>query len=95
MAHYLYILHSKLTNAYYTGETHDLEERITKHNNHTYKKSFTKTATDWEVILTFECSNRSEALYLESFIKKMKSKVFIEKIISNPDILKDILSKKI
>jgi putative endonuclease len=84
-----------LTNAYYIGETHDIEERISKHNNHTYKKSFTKIATDWEVILKFECSNRSEALYLERFIKKMKSKVFIEKIILNPDILRDILSERI
>ena len=57
-------------------------------------KTFTKITDDWELILVFKCTDRSEALYLESFIKRMKSKVFIEKIISNPKILEDILSKK-
>ena len=33
-------------------------------------------------------------MYLEGFIKRMKSIVFIEKIIRNPKILTDILSKK-
>ena len=95
MPHFLYILHSKLTNAYYTGETHNVEERILKHNNHSYQNSFTKITDDWELMLVFECTDRSESLYLESFIKRMKSKVFIEKIIANPEILKDILSKRI
>lgn len=94
MPHFLYILHSKLTNAYYTGETHNVEKRILKHNNHSYQNSFTKTTDDWELIMVFECIDRSESLYLESFIKRMKSKVFIEKIIANPEILKDILSKR-
>lgn len=94
MSHFLYILHSKVANIYYTGETHDLKERASKHNNHSYQNSFTKIANDWELALTFECIDRSDALYLESFIKKMKSKIFIEKIILNPEILNDILSKK-
>ncbi|RZK09560.1 MAG: GIY-YIG nuclease family protein, partial [Flavobacterium sp.] len=28
MQHFLYILHSKSTNTYYTGETHNVKERI-------------------------------------------------------------------
>ena len=94
MQHFLYILHSKSTNTYYTGETHNVEERISKHDNHSYQNSFTKITDDWELILVFECADRSEALYLENFIKRMKSKVFIKKITSNPKILEDILSKK-
>ena len=94
MPHFLYIIHSKLTNTYYTGETHNIEDRLSKHNNHSYQCSFTKISTDWEIMLVFECTERNEALYLESFIKRMKSKVFIEKIILNPEILNDILSKK-
>ncbi len=94
MPHFLYILHSKHTNTYYTGETHDLEERISKHNKHSYENSFTKIAIDWEDVLIFECIDRNDALYLERFIKRMKSKLFIEKIISNPEILKDILLKR-
>ena len=94
MKHVLYILFSKTKMKYYVGETHDINERIQRHNIHTYSNSYTKIADDWEVVLTFECINKSDALYLESFIKRMKSKVFIEKIILNPEILTNILLKK-
>ncbi len=94
MKHFLYILYSSDSKKYYIGETHHLEERILKHNQHKYQNSFSKIANDWKLILHYECSNRNDALYLESFIKRMKSKTFIEKLISNPDILSDILSKK-
>ncbi|WP_026726861.1 GIY-YIG nuclease family protein, partial [Flavobacterium denitrificans] len=73
---------------------HNIDERILKHQNHSYSNSFTKIANDWEIALTFICSNKEEALYLENFIKRMKSKVFNNKIIAEPSILKEILSKR-
>ena len=94
MPHFLYILHSKTSTKYYIGETHDVKERILKHNQHGYTNAFSKIANDLTLALNFECIDRNEALFLERFIKKMKSKIFIEKIIQNPEILKDILSKK-
>ena len=90
----MYILFSKSKTKYYVGETHNITERLLRHNDHTYTNSFTKIANDWEVILSFECLNKSEALYIERFIKRMKSNVFVKKIIQNPEILNDILSKK-
>lgn len=92
--HYLYILYSKSSQKFYIGETHNIDERILKHQNHSYSNSFTKIANDWEIALTFICSNKEEALYLENFIKRMKSKVFNNKIIVEPSILKEILSKR-
>jgi putative endonuclease len=92
--HYLYILYSNSSEKFYIGQTTNLEERISKHKNHFYLNSFTKIANDWEVVLTFICSNKEEAIYLESFIKRMKSKIFNNKIIADPSILKDILSKR-
>jgi putative endonuclease len=56
--------------------------------------SFTKIANDWHLVLAYECIDRAEALYIEKFIKRMKSKIFIEKIVTNPQIITDILSKK-
>lgn len=79
MHHFLYIVYSKSTAKYYVGETHDVHERISKHNQHLYSNSFSKIANDWDLVLFFECINRDDALYLERFIKRMKSKVFIEK----------------
>lgn len=71
-----------------------MEERLLKHQNHYYSNSFTKIANDWKIVLTFNCKDKNEAIYLENFIKRMKSKTFNEKIIANPSILKDILSKR-
>ena len=91
--HYLYIIFSEKTDKFYIGETHDIESRIKKHKAHSYENSFTKIADDWKLSLSFECQNRKEALFLEKFIKRIKSKKFIERIVENPEILKDILSK--
>ena len=70
--HFLYILRSKTCNKYYVGETHNIQERISKHNQHEYANSFSKIADDWTLVLSFECKDRIEALYIENFIKKMK-----------------------
>ena len=92
--HYLYILHSKAIDKFYVGETYDIKERMQNHNQHYYQNAFTKIANDWECVLSFECPTQTDARYLENFIKRMKSKNFIQKIINNPNILTDILSKK-
>jgi putative endonuclease len=92
--HYLYILFSESSQKFYIGETNNIDERILKHRNHYYSNSFTKIANDWKVVLSFICNDKEEAVYLENFIKRMKSKTFNNKIIANPSILKDILLKK-
>jgi putative endonuclease len=70
MTHFLYILYSKTSIKYYEGETHNIEERICKHNQHAYSNSFSKIANDWELVLSYECDDRDNALYFERFIKK-------------------------
>lgn len=92
--HYFYILYSPKRDRFYIGETSDLIERLKKHNNKGFKKAYTKITNDWEYILTFETTSRTEALYLENFLKRMKSRKFIQKIIDDNNILSDILEKK-
>ncbi|HEX9826971.1 MAG TPA: GIY-YIG nuclease family protein [Flavobacteriaceae bacterium] len=52
--HFLYIIYSRSIGTYYVGETHDMDERLVKHNNHIYSKGFNKSANDWIVALKFE-----------------------------------------
>ncbi|MFV8836816.1 GIY-YIG nuclease family protein [Salinimicrobium soli] len=92
--HFLYILYSKSADRYYTGETANMENRLKNHISHRYKKGFTKAAEDWEIVLQLQLEKKEDALFLESFIKKMKSKTFIKKVIENPAILKDVLEKR-
>ena len=94
MNHYLYIIYSEQLDKFYVGETSNVEQRISIHNSHEIKSAYTKAASDWVLKLSFNCANRNEALYLERFIKRMKSKKFIEKIVNDPQALNDILSKK-
>ena len=91
--HYLYILYSRKLRRYYVGETPDLERRFLQHQGHYFKKNFTRSAEDWKIILSKAVASREKALLLERFIKRMKSKKFIEKIIARPEILDDILAK--
>jgi len=91
--HYLYILYSRKLRRYYVGETPDLAHRFLQHQGHYFKKNFTRSAEDWKIILLKGVASREKALLLERFIKRMKSKKFIEKIIVRPEILDDILAK--
>jgi putative endonuclease len=91
---YLYFILSPAKNKIYVGVTSNLQERLRKHNDHSYAGAFSKIATDWELIFQKEFEDKQEALFLERFIKRMKSRKFIQKIIENPEILNDILSKR-
>jgi putative endonuclease len=91
---YLYFILSPAKNKIYVAVTSNLQERLRKHNDHSYAGAFSKIATDWELIFQKEFEDKQEALFLERFIKRMKSRKFIQKIIENPEILNDILSKR-
>ena len=92
--HFLYILYSKAIDRYYVGESENYETRLQLNNNHHFKKGLTKAASDWEIVYQYQCPSKEDALYLERFIKRMKSRKFILKIIGNPNILNDIIQNK-
>ncbi|WP_421869235.1 GIY-YIG nuclease family protein [Marinoscillum sp.] len=77
--HWCYIIFSKKRNRYYIGETSDVAKRISEHNTGYYKGAYTKSADDWTICLQLECLDRSHARKVETFIKRMKSRKFIEK----------------
>ncbi|WP_179004822.1 GIY-YIG nuclease family protein [Winogradskyella forsetii] len=92
--HSLYIIYSKSLDKFYTGESASVELRLILHNNHHFKKAFTNAAIDWEIVLNYSCKTKNDAVYLERFVKRMKSKKFILKLVNDNDILTDILNKR-
>ena len=55
------------------------------HNRQHYGKTkFTAAANDWVVYLEIECESVSKARNIESFIKRMKTRRFIESL-KNPN----------
>ena len=84
MLFYVYILHSESANKYYVGHTPDPHKRLSEHNAYDNFSKYTAKYKPWKLMAYFPVSvNRGEALKVELFIKKQKSKVFIQKIISN------------
>ncbi|KGD69100.1 GIY-YIG nuclease family protein [Flavobacterium aquatile] len=80
---YIYIIFSKSLNKYYVGSCQDIEKRLEDHLNS--RSKFTKTAKDWELKYSEEYNTRSEAYQREMKIKKMKSRIYIEKLINNQE----------
>jgi putative endonuclease len=89
----LYILFSEKLNKYYIGSCKDLQKRLESHNNKSFYNAFTINSDDW--ILYFNCINLDykQARNIESHIKKMKSKVYIENLIKYPEIIERLKEK--
>ena len=89
--HYIYIIYSHKIDKFYVGETQFVKQRLKQHNQETYKGAFTKSANDWIIVKTIPFKSRNEALKAEKFIKKMKSRKFIHKLIDNHVFIYDII----
>ena len=85
MSFTVYILLSAKLDRYYIGQTIDLAERLDLHKTKIFKNSFTAKSDDWILVFSLECESRDEALFIEKYIKKMKSRKFIENLINKPD----------
>lgn len=81
MPFFTYILRSKIKEKYYIGETDNLERRLILHNEG--NSLSTKAYIPWELVYHEEFNTKSEALKREKYLKKMKSKKYIEWLISN------------
>jgi len=72
---------------------------LTEHNSYDNPFKFTAKFQPWELMTYFPVSNqRGEAMKVEQFIKKQKSKMFIRKIIDksgNGDFIKQLIDKAV
>jgi len=88
----VYILRSNKLNRFYIGFTSDFDIRLEFHKNAKSNK-FTANADDWELFTKITCESKQQALRIESHIKKMKSKTYIENLIKYPDIILKLKDK--
>ena len=83
---YVYIIYSKTADKYYTGNSENPLERILQHNESDTDK-YTGKYSNWELVAVFKVSeNKGDAMVLEKFIKKQKTRKLIEKLI-NPNYI--------
>ena len=93
---YIYIIYSESADRYYVGHTNDPERRLIEHNT-TDEIKFTTKFRPWILFLYFEVSNiRGEAIKMERFIKKQKSRFFLRKLVeskNDPTYFKDLIKR--
>ncbi|MBA3900956.1 MAG: GIY-YIG nuclease family protein [Bacteroidetes bacterium] len=89
---YCYILFSEKLNRFYTGACQtDINERIQKHNDHSYgNHRYTAKASDWDLFLLIDCQSYPQAINIERHIKKMKSSAYIKNLKTFPDIIEKL-----
>jgi len=84
--YYIYILYSSSSDIYYVGHSDDPWNRAIQHNAKE-NGTFASKHKPWKLVAIFEAGpTRSEALTLERFIKKQKSRKLIETLL-NPQFI--------
>ena len=78
--HYLYILKSNSSGKYYVGETSNIEQRVQEHKQR--NTFFGKRNNDIGLVYKKRFKTRSGARRVECFIKRQKSRKFIDKIVT-------------
>ncbi len=89
----VYILFSPKFNKFYVGSCLDLEQRLLDHKNKTYSNSYTKITDDWELFFELNELDYASARKIETYIKSMKSKKYIENLKKYPEMQLKLLSK--
>ncbi len=74
-----YILQNERDGSYYIGSTEDINKRLIKHNKG-YSR-YTKNKRPWKLVYKEEYETLSEAKKREYYLKRLKSRIAIEKLI--------------
>lgn len=77
----MYILQSEKSGRYYIGSTDDLIKRLIRHNKG-YSR-YTKDRGPFRLVYKEDFETRSEAKKREYYMKSLKSRIAIEKLIRN------------
>jgi len=80
---YIYILYSGSSDKYYVGHTDDPARRVIEHNTKPFN-TYTAKHRPWKLVASFPAGeSRGEAVRIERYIKKRKSRTFILKLIAH------------
>ena len=82
MSYFVYILRSQKDGSYYVGLTHDIDERLLRHNQG--RTNYTRAKRPWEFLYSEEFPDRSAAIKRENEIKRRKNKDYIESLVRTP-----------
>ena len=81
---YTYILYSEKYNLFYVGYCEDLPKRLERHN--AGKVTFTRKYMPWKLKYYEVFETRVEAIRRERYIKRQKSRQYIERLIREAEM---------
>ena len=86
----LYIVKSRERGRYYIGSTETVALRVAQHNEPSANPSrWTRRGAPWDLVYEREFGSKREAIRAERYVKVMKSRAFIEKLVSGEYQLPD------
>jgi len=77
----VYVIHNKVHDKIYIGQTKDLTERMRMHNEHLLKGFTSRFSGEWFVVYREEVESRQQALIKEKQLKSFRGREFIRKFI--------------
>ena len=89
----VYILFSKSANRYYVGCSKGFDERLRLHNDKVFDRSYTRRPDDRGLYYQIIYNTVAQARRIESHIKRMKSRRYIENMLLCPEISNRLLEK--
>ena len=80
MPYFVYIIYSNSRDRYYIGSAENIELRLKRHNDGATIS--TKSGRPWIVKYIEKFESKTEALKRENYLKRMKSRILIEDMIT-------------
>ena len=88
----VYILYSQSLDKYYIGSCIKVTERLDQHLSKNFPGAFTAKANDWVIYFSLINLSYKQARSIESHIKNMKSKKYIENLKRYPEISQNLMN---
>ena len=89
----VYILYSATIDKFYVGSCKELTERFNEHLSEHFPGAFTGITKDWNLYFSIDHLDSFEARKIETHIKKMKSRKYIENLKRYPDLAERLIKK--
>jgi len=87
---YIYIIYSESSDKYYVGHTNNFTRRLYEHNNNP-RITYTHKFGPWELKAYFPINEkRGDAVKIEKYIKRLKSRKIIERLINEHEYFNEI-----
>jgi len=83
----VYILYSATLEKFYIGYSGDVSSRLAYHNDVSRNSIWTKRGVPWALFLKIDHLDKSQAMKIEKYIKKMKSKQYISNLKKYPEVI--------